>query len=32
VFVAVWPMIKTVINKRKAANALAYETKAEEKV
>lgn len=32
VFVAVWPMIKTVINKRKAANALAHETKAEEKV
>ncbi|MFL4475752.1 tripartite tricarboxylate transporter permease [Paeniglutamicibacter sp. MACA_103] len=32
VFVAVWPMVKTVINKRKTANALLSETKVKEKV
>jgi putative tricarboxylic transport membrane protein len=32
VIVAVWPMVKTVINKRKKANALLSETKAKEKV
>ncbi|ASN37990.1 tripartite tricarboxylate transporter permease [Paeniglutamicibacter sp. Y32M11] len=32
VMVAVWPMIKTVMNKRKTANALSLETKVKEKV
>ncbi|MBV1777733.1 tripartite tricarboxylate transporter permease [Paeniglutamicibacter sp. ABSL32-1] len=32
VFVAVWPMVKTVIEKRKKANALLSETKVKEKV